>query len=276
MEDLPKGLANSGAIDIAKRLRIISGGKVLDVATQGGGFINTLMKIIKDYESFVGIDLTSNKFKSAIKEFKEEAVEFKEMNAENLEYQNNTFDTVSISHSLHHLANIEKVLAEMKRVLKPGGHFIVQESYRDGEQTETQRTEILQHHWGSEIDRLLGESHNNTLRRREIKNFVNSVGLREFETFYSTHYVKCLFCDDKFDCEDPKDEGNLKFSIKEIDDDLKRLEDFLALKVSEESTDLKNLLKERKRLTDEAEKLKTRNKEIGKSIASVLFLVGIK
>ncbi len=44
MEDLPKGLALSNATKIAKRLRSISGGRILDVATEGGGFIDTLMK----------------------------------------------------------------------------------------------------------------------------------------------------------------------------------------------------------------------------------------
>ncbi len=42
MKTLPKGLANSGALVIAKKLKTISGGKVLDVATESGDFINTL------------------------------------------------------------------------------------------------------------------------------------------------------------------------------------------------------------------------------------------
>jgi len=56
MEDLPKGLAASNTSKIAKRLKSVSGGRILDVATAGGGFINTLMKTLKDYDSFVGID----------------------------------------------------------------------------------------------------------------------------------------------------------------------------------------------------------------------------
>jgi len=56
MEDLPKGLASSNAGKIAKKLRSVSAGKVLDVATAGGGFIDTLVKTLKDYDSFVGID----------------------------------------------------------------------------------------------------------------------------------------------------------------------------------------------------------------------------
>ena len=32
------------------------------------------------------------------------------MNAESLEFHNESFDTVCISHSLHHLASIDKVM----------------------------------------------------------------------------------------------------------------------------------------------------------------------
>ena len=56
MEDLPKGLASSSASKIARRLRSVSGGKILDVATASGDFIDTLINTLKDYDSFVGID----------------------------------------------------------------------------------------------------------------------------------------------------------------------------------------------------------------------------
>jgi len=125
MEDLPKGLSSSNASKIAKRLGSVSGGRILDVATAGGGFIDTLMKALKDYDSFVGIDYcasaTSKKeMESAKKRFEGKPVRFFEMNAENLKFEDESFDTVCMSHSLHHLASIGKVLAEMKRVLKKG------------------------------------------------------------------------------------------------------------------------------------------------------------
>lgn len=44
--------------------------------------------------------------------------------AESLPFEDNFFDTVFIVASLHHFQNIERVLAEAKRVLKPGGSFI--------------------------------------------------------------------------------------------------------------------------------------------------------
>ncbi len=53
---LPTGLGSSEAAKIAKRLGSISGGRVLDVGTGKGGFIDILMSTLKDYESIIGID----------------------------------------------------------------------------------------------------------------------------------------------------------------------------------------------------------------------------
>lgn len=104
-------------------------------------FINTLIKTLKSYDSFIGIDdcrsdESKKNMESAKKRFEWKAVQFLEMNAENLEFEDDSFDTVCISHALHHLASINKVITEMKRVLKKGGNFILQEVYGDGEQTE--------------------------------------------------------------------------------------------------------------------------------------------
>ena len=253
----------SGAIRIAERLRSISGGKVLDVATGNGGFIDTLMKALKDYDCFVGIDSSKKEVESARKRFEGQPVEIMEMNAEAIEFENGSFDTVCISFSLHHLGEIDKVLAEMKRVLKSGGYFVVQEPFCDGEQTEAQKTDILQHHWDAEIDSLLGVTHNKTLTKQKIVDLVGRLKLKKVEVFESTHYVKCLFCEDKFECEDPKNEKIIKQSIKEIDDNLRRLTEYPDLKT-------------RNRLKEEGEKLKERINKFGSAEASHLFFIGKK
>lgn len=262
-ENLPTGLAKSGARDILKGLEVIYGGKVLDVATQKGGFINTLMKTLKNFDSIIGIDIEFKDIKSIEKEFEDQPVEFLEMNAENLTFDSNSFDTVAISHSLHHLTNVNKVLAEMMRVLRPDGYFIIQESFRDGIQSEAQKTDIDQHHWGSKIDKLLDVPHRFTHTKSELKEIATSLGLRELKEVESTHFVKCLFCDDKFDCENPKNEGIIKFAIKEIDNDLKRL-----TKLKEHP--------DYEKLREEGESLKNRVKHTGSASASHLFFIGKK
>ena len=262
IENLPTGLANSGAPEILKGLEVISAGKVLDVATQKGGFIKTLMKTVKDYKSFTGIDLSFEDLKAVKKEFKGKPVKFIEMNAETLDFDSNSFDTVSISHSLHHLTEINTVLAEMMRVLKPDGYFIIQEPW-DGIQTEAQMTDIAQHHWGSKIDKLLSVPHNFTFNKAVLKEIVSTLDFKELKVVESTHFVKCLFCDDKFDCDDPKNEDIINFAIKEIDNELQRLS-----KLTEHP--------DYNKLKEEGELLKERVRTTGSAPASHLFFIGKK
>jgi ubiquinone/menaquinone biosynthesis C-methylase UbiE len=263
---LPKGLASSNASKIAKRLRSVSGGRILDVATAGGGFIDTLMKTLKDYDSIVGIDYcgsaaSKKQMESAKKRFEDKPVRFFEMNAENLKFEDKSFDTVCISHSLHHLANIDKVLAEMKRVLKNGGNFILQECYCDGDQTEAQKADELEHAWEARIDSLLGVTHNKTLTKQRIMDIASSLKLRELEVFDSTHPVECLFCKRKHECEDPKIQATIHDSIKDVDDVIKRIEGYSDLEI-------------RNRLMEEGERIKETIRKSGLARASYLFVIG--
>ena len=41
----------------------------MDVATGSGDFINALMKMLKDYDDFVGIEISEEDLKSAVKRF---------------------------------------------------------------------------------------------------------------------------------------------------------------------------------------------------------------
>ena len=231
MEDLPKGLASSNASKIAKKLGSVSGGKVFDVATAAGGFIDTLMKTLKAYDSFVGIDYCASdesrkNMESAKKRFEGKPVQFFQMNAENLQFEDESFDTVCMSHSLHHLSKIDRVLTEMKRVLKSGGNFILQECYCDGDQTEAQKADELEHEWEARIDSLLGVTHNKTLTKQRITDIASSLNLRELEVFDSTHPIDCLFCKRKHECEDPKNQATFHEMIKDIDDAIKRIENY--------------------------------------------------
>lgn len=206
LENLPRRLAASGAVEIRAKLGSISGGKVLDVATGSGDFIDTLMKALKNYDCFVGIDISKKNLESAEKRFRERPVRLMEMNAESLEFDDNSFGTVSMAYSLHHLVRIDKVLAEMRRVLKPGGNLIIQEEFSDGKQTKAQKTNTLQHSWDAQIDSLLGKTHKTTLTKHRIKETIGNLLLEPIEIFESTHPVECLFCEKKLRCDDPKSE----------------------------------------------------------------------
>ena len=263
LENLPKRLAASGAVKIRVKLGSISGGKVLDVATGSGDFIDILMKTLKDYDCFVGIDISKKNLESAEKRFRDQPVKLMEMNAESLEFDDHSFDTVCMAHSLHHLERIDKVLIEMRRVLKPGGNLIIQEEFRDGGQTEAQKTNILQHAWGAQIDSLLGEIHKTTFSKHRIGGIIRNLLLESVEMFESTHPVGCLFCERRFRCDDPKGKEEIDRSLKEIDDNLKRLKEIAEPKA-------------RLRLQKKGEELKERNRKFGNAHPSVLLAIGRK
>jgi len=263
LENLPKHLATSGAVEMQTKLGSISGGKVLDIATGSGDFINTLMKTLKNYHSFIGIDISKKDLETAKQRFKDQPVELLEMNAESLEFNDNSFDTVSMAYSLHHLKRIDKVLTEMQRVLKPHGNLIIQEEICDGNQTEAQKTKMLQHTWDAEIDTALGKTHKKTLTKHRIKELVSNLQLEQVEILESTNPVKCLSCEKRYQCSDPKNEETIKDSIKEIDDNLKRLQD-----IADPET--------RINLQNKGEKLKERNTKFGNANPSTLLAIGKK
>lgn len=253
-------LMASGAKEIAERLAKIEGGRVLDVCTGKGKFIETLMKTLKAFDSFVGVDIDTEDLAAARLKISNDVAQFMEMDAEHLEFIDAAFDMVSIAFSLHHLSNAPKVLAEMKRVLKPGGYFIVEEMYQDGEQSEAQQTGILEHHWTAKVDRLLGIYHNETMTQNQILRALDALQFESLEVMYASRNVQCLFCADRFECEDPKSETIIAGFVKGVDKTLQQL-------APEERPP---------EIVTEAERLKAIVQETGYADASLIFAIGRK
>ena len=72
-----------------------------------------------------------------------------------------------------------------------------------------------------------------------------------------------------FECEDPKNEDNVNFAIKEVDDALDRLKEHSDWEKLKEHPKYKTL-------KQESEKIKQRIKEVGIAPASHLFIIGKK
>jgi SAM-dependent methyltransferase len=169
-------------MDILKQaLGGITGGRVLDVATGEGGFIQALVENLKSYVEVTGIDtIAYTKVAGSI--FYAEHVRFVQMDAGRLGFGDGRFDTVSISSSLHHLENIPQCIGEMVRVLKPGRCMVIRETHRDIE-AEPQRTDMYIHHWVAEVDSALGLPHRRTFARQELIDLAEGLGLRELTLY---------------------------------------------------------------------------------------------
>lgn len=168
-------------INFAEIFRDISGGRVLDVATGEGGFISVLHRCLREYSAIIGVDTNNLSLRSAASDLQNGNIQFAQMNAERLAFADESFDTVSIAASLHHLENVTRVLLEMKRSLKSGGNFIISEMHRDGI-TSAQFNAIRIHHWAAEVDTALGYVHDRTFSRAEILNYATELHLFNINT----------------------------------------------------------------------------------------------
>jgi SAM-dependent methyltransferase len=167
------------ASDAKAILGELSGGRVLDVATGTGDFVRFLLDGLRDHAEIVGIDANGARaaaFEEAFRDRPE--VRFAEMDAHRLAFADASFDTVCVSNSLHHFVDPAPVLAEMLRVVRPGGAVIVNEMYRDG-QSDEQLTHVLLHHWWAAVGTVRGEVHRETYRRAEIAAIVEGLGLED-------------------------------------------------------------------------------------------------
>ncbi len=151
--------------------------RTLDVATGMGNYAGFLRKNVKGCGTITAIDVDSTMLTRAQENLDKIGDVLPAcMNSAMMAFEPEIFGMVCISNSLHHMKNLEDTLAEMIRVLRPGGYFLVSEMFRDG-QTDAQMTHVLMHEWWAEIDTALGVSHNGTFRKDEILDICTNPGL---------------------------------------------------------------------------------------------------
>lgn len=191
----------------------IHGGRVLDIGCGSGQFIGMLMQSLGSFESITGVDVDDVVLEEARSKFSAETFNFIEASSQSLPFEAASFDFVSISKALHHVEDDRQTLDEMKRVLKPGGYFLISEMIRDG-LSDTQQSHQLYHHLRSEIDQLLGISHHKTYMRSDLLDLIDSVGLDDLSVRDYTPPGP-----------DPKDPGNIDDYIVKMEGWLRDLED---------------------------------------------------
>ena len=100
------------------------GEKVLEI---GCGVGMDSLEYAKNGALVYGIDLTDSAIKLTKERFKLNNLkgDFKTMDAENLKFEDNTFDFVYSCGVLHHTPNTEKAIKEIKRVLKPDRNAVI-------------------------------------------------------------------------------------------------------------------------------------------------------
>jgi ubiquinone/menaquinone biosynthesis C-methylase UbiE len=94
---------------------------LLDVGCGNGN----LLALLDDGRlTLAGADLSPEMIKQA-KTKLGDRVELKVADSESLPWNSSAFDAITCTDSFHHYPSPEKVLVEMRRVLKPGGHLVI-------------------------------------------------------------------------------------------------------------------------------------------------------
>jgi demethylmenaquinone methyltransferase/2-methoxy-6-polyprenyl-1,4-benzoquinol methylase len=105
-------------------LGIKSGAKVLDICCGTASWTVKLAREVGPEGKVVGVDFSPRMLeigRQKVDDLGLKQVELKQGNALNLKFDRNTFDYVTTCFGLRNVAEIETVLAEMKRVVKSGG-----------------------------------------------------------------------------------------------------------------------------------------------------------
>jgi aconitate hydratase len=121
---LGHGLPEKADRRLVELLSPKSGWQCLDVATASGTLALALADRVGSQGKVVAIDLAPAMLDFAarkVRAHKVKNVEFKQMDAQHLDFDDNTFDLVACSLAIFYFPDIKGALTEMFRVLKPGG-----------------------------------------------------------------------------------------------------------------------------------------------------------
>lgn len=103
---------------------------VLDVAT---GTADLALETARQLhaEQIIGVDISTQMLEigreKVAKKGLSKVIQLREGDSENLPFPNNTFDAITVAFGVRNFEDLERGLAEMQRVLKPGGQLVVLE-----------------------------------------------------------------------------------------------------------------------------------------------------
>lgn len=103
---------------------------IMDVATGTGDFAMLAYKKIRP-EKLTGIDISEGMMNVGRQKVKkagfDQHIYFEKEDCLSLSYPDNSFDAITVAFGIRNFESLDQGLAEMRRVLKPGGHLVILE-----------------------------------------------------------------------------------------------------------------------------------------------------
>jgi demethylmenaquinone methyltransferase/2-methoxy-6-polyprenyl-1,4-benzoquinol methylase len=117
---------------MVNRLRRKQPKNILDIATGTADVAIAMRKISP--EQIIGLDLSEGMLEIGREKVKKKGlghlIQLVKGDSENLPYQENTFEAVTVAFGVRNFENLLKGLSEMNRVMKPGGKVVILEFSR--------------------------------------------------------------------------------------------------------------------------------------------------
>ncbi len=112
-----------------KMLRSVNPTRILDIATGTGDF--ALESLVLKPTQIVGLDISSGMLDHGRVKMKKKGVDhiitMQQGDSEDIPYEDNYFDGLTVGFGVRNFENLEKGLGEMLRVVRPGGKLIILE-----------------------------------------------------------------------------------------------------------------------------------------------------
>jgi len=176
-------------------LRSLSDCRALDVASGRGRFISTLLPILPVGASFTGVDINQERIDEGRKSLAAKPVTFATMDAAKLEYADSSFDLVTIRDALHNLDDVERVLAEMVRVLRSGGLLLIEEPIYEGVKSPALDTTRAAFRWLAQAKQALGKPGHLPLSKADLLQWIDGLTLDSVSECMSPMDIRCFLED---------------------------------------------------------------------------------
>jgi SAM-dependent methyltransferase len=119
----------------------MSGKSVLEVSCGRGGGACYAMRYLKPAR-YVGLDLSPNNIAFCRNRYSYDGLEFVEGDADNLPFDEETFDIVVNIEASNGYDSVEQFFEQVHRVLRPGGHFFFADLRHNGKQLDKLRAAL--------------------------------------------------------------------------------------------------------------------------------------